>query len=246
MLRKSIKQHRLLLFLPLIVVATGIVVFMAIEHLSFTDALYFTIVTISTVGYGDIHPISTAGKLLTIVLIIIGIGMFLTIVTRFTQSLVQRGLNKLRRHRINMLIGVFFTEMGNQLLMLFIHCDPDIKAIREELLVDNGWTVADFTRLRRRLQQAEFGIDIALMDLVTLKGFLKEKGDALIRLIENPDLLEHELFTELLWAVVHLRDELMARHTIVNLPETDIEHLATDSKRAYGLLASSGYSTCSI
>ncbi len=233
---RSIKQHRLLLSLPLIVIAIGTAGSMAVEHFSFIDALYFTIVTISTVGYGDIHPVSAAGKLLSLGLIVVGIGTFLSIITRFTQSLVQRGLNSLRRHRLNMLIGVFFTEIGDQLLRLFVNYDPGIASIRQEFLIDNSWTTADFIHLRRRLQQAEFGIDPSLMDMAALKGFLQEKGEILIRLIENPDILEHESFTELLWAVVHLRDEFMARHTIVSLPETDIEHLAIDSKRAYGLL----------
>ena len=233
---RNIKQHRLLLSLPLIVIAIGTAGFMTIEHLSFIDALYFTIVTISTVGYGDIHPVSAAGKLLSIVLIVIGIGIFLSIVTRFTQSLVQRGLNRLRRHRLNMLVGVFFTEIGDQLVRLFIGYDNRIESIREKFLIDNGWTVADFNHLRRSLQKAEFSIDPSLLDLAVLKDFLQEKGEILIRLIENPDILDHESFTELLWAIIHLRDELMARHTLTGLPETDIEHLANDSQRAYNYL----------
>ena len=234
---RSIKQHRLLLSLPLIITAIGTTGFMVIEHLSFIDALYFTIVTISTVGYGDIHPVGTAGKLLSIVLIVIGIGTFLSIITHFTKPLFQRSLNRLRRHRLNMLIRVFFTEIGDQLLGLFVNYDPDIESIREEVLIDNRWTTADFTQLRRRFQQVEFGIDPSLINLATLKSFLQEKGEMLIRLIENPDLLEYESFTELLWTIVHLRNELMARRSVVSLPETDIEHLADDSKRVYGLLA---------
>lgn len=233
---RSIKEHRLLLSLPLLVIAIGTAGFMAIEHLSFIDALYFTIVTISTVGYGDIYPVSAAGKLLCIVLIIIGIGTFLSIVTRFTQSLVQRGLNRLRRHRINMLIGVFFTEIGDQLLRLFISYDHGIETIREEFLIDNDWTAADFNQLRRSLQKTEIAIDPLLMDMAALKGFLLEKGEILIRLIENPDILDYGSFTDLLWAIIHLRDELMARNTLIGLPETDVAHLANDAQRAYSLL----------
>ena len=234
---RSIKQHRLLLSLPLIIPAIGTAGFMAIERLSFIDAFYFTIVTISTVGYGDIHPASTAGKLLCIVLIVIGIGTFLSIITHFSKPLLQRGLSKLRRHRLNMLIRVFFTEIGDQLLGLFVNYDPDIDSIREEFLINNSWTAADFTHLRKRLPQVKFSIDPALMNLTTLKGFLQKKGEMLIRLIENPDLLEYESFTELLWTIIHLRNELMARNSVVKLPETDHEHLADDSKRAYSLLA---------
>ena len=234
---RSIRQHRLLFSLPLIIPAIGTAGFMAIEHLSFIDAFYFTIVTISTVGYGDIHPDSTAGKLLCIVLIVLGIGTFLSIITHFSKPLLQRSLNRLRRHRLNMLIRIFFTEIGDQLLRIFVNYDPGIEMIREEALISDKWTAADFTHLRKRFQQTKFHIDPSLMDLPALKGFLQKKGEILIRLIENPDLLEYESFTELLWTIVHLRNELMARHSVVSLPETDVKHLADDSKRAYSLLA---------
>jgi len=71
------------------------------------------------------------------------------------------------------------------------------------------------------------------MNLQTLLDFLKEKGDLLLRQIENPDLIEHGPFTELLWATVHLRDELMSRENLKGLPETDLAHLANDARRAY-------------
>ena len=46
----------------------------------------------------------------------------------------------------------------------------------------------------------------------------------------------HEQFTELLWAVFHLADELSHRPTVQNLPERDYEHLSGDIQRAYALL----------
>jgi len=233
---RSIKQHRVLVSLPVIALVVGTVGFMILERLSFADALYFTVVTISTVGYGDIYPVSEAGRILSVVLIVFGIGAFLSIITRFTQSLVQRGFNKMRRNRLNMLIGIFYTEIGDQLLRFLVQYDAEIESLRQSFLVDAGWTPEDFALLRKKLQQAELVIDPALVDLVVLKNFLREKGEILIRLIENPDMIAHESFTELLWAVVHLRDELMARNTLVNLPATDIDHLAVDSTRAYILL----------
>jgi hypothetical protein len=60
--------------------------------------------------------------------------------------------------------------------------------------------------------------------------------DFLVRLLENPILLEHESFTELLRAVFHLTEELAAREDLGNLPDSDYKHLAGDIKRAYVLL----------
>ncbi len=55
-------------------------------------------------------------------------------------------------------------------------------------------------------------------------------------LLQNPNLLEHESFTNLLWALSHLTDELSYRLDVKNLPNTDYEHLNGDVKRAYVLL----------
>ena len=115
----NFKGIRLLLILPIAILAVGTLGFIILEKLSFIDALYFTIVTISTVGYGDISPTNIASKIFSIVLIIIGIGTFLTIITNITQILVQRGQNRLRTRRLNMIIGVFFAEVGNELLNMF-------------------------------------------------------------------------------------------------------------------------------
>jgi hypothetical protein len=60
------------------------------------------------------------------------------------------------------------------------------------------------------------------------------KRPFLLRLLENPNLLEHDDFTDLLWAVFHLSEELELRgDKLKSLPEKDYEHLANDLKRAY-------------
>jgi hypothetical protein len=60
----------------------------------------------------------------------------------------------------------------------------------------------------------------------------------LLGLLENPNLLEHESFTDLLWAVFHLTEELGCRTDLKNLPDTDYAHLSGDIKRVYILLIS--------
>lgn len=45
-------------------------------HLSLVDGFYLTVVTLSTVGYGDVTPASPAGKALTVVLALLGLGFF--------------------------------------------------------------------------------------------------------------------------------------------------------------------------
>jgi hypothetical protein len=62
------------------------------------------------------------------------------------------------------------------------------------------------------------------------------KRKFLLALLENPNLLEHETFTELLRAVFHLMDELDHREDLTQLPRADYLHLSSDTARAYGLL----------
>ncbi|MFX0200939.1 MAG: potassium channel family protein [Candidatus Hodarchaeota archaeon] len=232
-----LKSIRLLLLLPIAVIVIGTVGFMILERLSFVDSLYLTIVTISTVGYGDISPSNIASKIFCIILIIFGIGTFLTIVTSIAQILIHRGQNRLRTRRLNMIIGVFFTEVGNELLRMFVQFDPGINEIREDCLINQECSEMDFASIRSKLQHYEYAIEPKLMDLGKLSELLKGKGDLLLRQIENPSLIEHESFTELLWSVIHLRDELMSRKSLIGLSEVDTEHLANDTKRAYNALA---------
>jgi len=63
----------LIFFIGILII--GIIGFMALENLSFYDAVYFAVVTIATVGFGDIVPKTPAGRMFTCLFIIIGVGM---------------------------------------------------------------------------------------------------------------------------------------------------------------------------
>lgn len=63
-----------LLLVALLGVGTG--GYMVIEGWSIFDAVYMTVITVGTVGYGEVHPLSTAGRAFTIALIIVGLGGF--------------------------------------------------------------------------------------------------------------------------------------------------------------------------
>jgi voltage-gated potassium channel len=233
------RNIRTLLLLPLAVIIIGTIGFKFLENLSFFDAFYLTVTTISTVGYGDIHPTSIASKLFSIILIIFGIGLFLTIMTNVTQIWIQRSQNRVRTRSLNMIVGVFFTEVGDELLRLFTQFDPNINKIRQECLINQSCSETDLDSLKKKLDSYEYAIDPKLMDLQKLSEFLRLKGDILFRQLENPSLIEHESFPELLWAVIHLRDELISIKSYANLSNVDREHLSRDVERAYLRLSKS-------
>lgn len=73
--------------------------YMLIEGWSLLDALYMTVITITTVGYNEVHPLSTAGRVFTIGLILVGVGTFFYAATLFMTLLVGGELFERRRTR---------------------------------------------------------------------------------------------------------------------------------------------------
>jgi hypothetical protein len=228
---------RVFLVVLLVVLVLGIIGLMLIEDLSLADALYFTIVTVATVGYGDIHPATTAGKILALVLIITGVGTFLGVVANATEMMLNRREKKARIEKLNMVASLFFSEIGNRLLTYFVELDPQAASLRKELVITNDWSAADFLKVSQLLKNHKYNIDIENIPLEEIRTFFAGKVDLLLRLLENPVLLERESFTETIRAVFHFRDELLLRQDISQLPESDRKHLAGDMKRAYKLLA---------
>ncbi|MFH1138945.1 MAG: potassium channel family protein [Pseudomonadota bacterium] len=215
----------------------GVVGFMMLEKLSLVDSIYFSIVTMATVGYGDIHPQTTPGKMLALALIIGGVGTFLGVIASITDLFVKRREDEARQRKLNLVAGLFFSEMGTGLLGRFAGLDPEIKELHDILKVANGWTRNDFGLAGERLKKHYFTVSSRRGDLNELRTFLQGRVDLLLRLLENPILQEHGPFTELLRAVFHLRDELINRQNLAALPEADRKHLEGDIIRIYRLLA---------
>lgn len=139
-------------------------------------------------------------------------------------------------NKMNMVIGTFFSEVGTQLLKSFAALDENIGTIRHELVVKNDWQDSTFHEAARRAGSFDHRIRHAGSDLEELKAFLTSKRAFLLSLLENPNLLEHEKFTDMLWAVFHLTEELAVREELRQLPPADENHIAGDIKRAYALL----------
>ena len=73
-------EYRDLLLTTLAVLGGGSIAYHYLEGWSWIDSVYFSIITLTTIGYGDFSPQTEAGKLFTIFYIIIGIGIILTFV----------------------------------------------------------------------------------------------------------------------------------------------------------------------
>ncbi len=138
--------------------------------------------------------------------------------------------------KMNMVIGAFFSEMGTSLLKClhdYGFCPPEIE---RDLRVSYDWTEKNFKSAEKEAMECNYRLDAARSDLVGLKEFLLGKREIMLRLLENPNLLEHETFTDLLWALSHLSEELSYREDLATLSEADFKHIENDIKRVYTLL----------
>lgn len=62
------------------VLLIGVVFYHTVEKFNWIDSLYFSVVTLTTIGYGDLVPKTDAGKLFTVFYVVIGIGIFAAVV----------------------------------------------------------------------------------------------------------------------------------------------------------------------
>ncbi|MBN1534682.1 MAG: two pore domain potassium channel family protein [Spirochaetes bacterium] len=220
----------------LMVMAVGIVGFMTVEGKTFFDSLYFTIVTVATVGYGDIHPTTTAGEAIAIMVILFGTGTFLGVIATATEMMLAGRDERTRHEKLNIVTGLFFSEIGMELLRVASMKDHTIDSIREKLAAMSSWSPEDIASLKLFFDGHASRLAPDVADFQYLKGLLKEGKYLMIQLLENPAVVEHELFTDILRAAFHLTEELSHRTDLTDLPPSDLEHLKGDLKRVYDLL----------
>jgi hypothetical protein len=139
-------------------------------------------------------------------------------------------------HKMNMVVGAFFAQTGNDLIARLSQFDTDLAEDRPHLLFNAHWTPADFDKHRRAVCGDEHAMDADRGDLESLKLALAEQRPMLLGLLQNGNLLEHAGFTDALWAVSHLSEELSARTDLASLPAPDRAHIELDMARAYGRL----------
>jgi voltage-gated potassium channel len=174
--KENIRSMYVSITLLLLVVVIGTVGYILIESFTFTEAVFMTIITISTVGFREVHPLSGLGQFFTAFLIIISFGIFAYAVTTFTKYIVDGVLrNYLKDNKVKTkieklsdhVIVVGYGRNGNQAIKELIrhkfqvvvidNNDAIIEKIREDanLLYIQGDAIQDETLLDAKIEKAQ-------------------------------------------------------------------------------------------
>lgn len=147
-------------FLFLLILFLGAVGYIGFEGRGFWDGLYLTIITITTIGYGDIVPVTPAGKVFTVFLAFAGVGFVLYTFSKITETVVEGGLKDILERR----------KMNQQVAKLYGHyivCGYGrIGQVICKMLQEN----------RRRFVVVENNSEA--IQLIQKKGYLELEGDA--------------------------------------------------------------------
>ena len=186
-----------------------------IEYLIFNDIHFLTITLVSALAYLPLE----------VFLVVVVIERLL--VRREKQTLMQK---------LNMVVGGFFSEVGNDLIRNLHDYFVSDERSHRRFAIDSQWSHSDFCNAMAFAHDLKLESIPASSDLEVLREFLKRKRPFLLGLLQNPNLLEHDQFTDLLWATTHVDEELEIRTSMANLPENDLKHVSIDIERMFGHL----------
>jgi hypothetical protein len=207
----------------------SLVVYLALAFLALSGLIYY----IHYLVFRDVYHIF---------IYLVGDLAFLPLEVLLVVLIIERVLARREKQaklqKLNMVVGAFFTEVGNHLLATMLPYFGNRAEIAEHMSVSANWDRKDFKRAADYAYHLNVELDARDVDLEELRNFLSQKRTFILTLLENPNLLEHDRFTKLLWAVTHLDEELEARLSLKKLPAKDLEHLAVDIQRMYDHLAS--------
>ncbi|WP_456475748.1 potassium channel family protein [Candidatus Pyrohabitans sp.] len=126
----------------------GTLFIMKFENLSLLDALYFVIVTISTVGYGDIIPTTQEGRIISLVIIVLGVFSVLAIIPVISSYLIQRGISRA--------LGIAGIKRLKNHVLIFKYNDLAEQAIQEIKSYDIPFIIIeDDAAVLKKLQELE-------------------------------------------------------------------------------------------
>ncbi|MBN1499946.1 MAG: hypothetical protein JW982_07320 [Spirochaetes bacterium] len=202
------------IFLPLLLVSASFI-FYSIHYFIFRDMHHIFLYLVGDIAFIPIEVL---------------------LVTLIIHKILNEREKQKMLEKMNMLLGVFFSEAGKELLNIFINSDIHIQIFKTTFSIDPAMNDKDFKKIIFSLKQTRWNADVSKLDIIALAEFLLSKRDFFMKLLENPFLLEHNIFTDLMQSLFHLEDEFTQRMNARNMTDEDVAHIQIDIDRAYNYL----------
>jgi hypothetical protein len=168
---------------------------------------------------------------------LLGDFAFLPLEVFLVVIVIERILDKREKsallEKMNMVVGAFYSEIGNGMMRTLLPIFDNNSEICQRINVGANWTSVDYKEAAEYVSALNISPNYKKIDFPQLKKTLLGHRQFMLTLLENPNLLEKDEFTDLLFSTFHLTEELEARDSFVNLPTADLEHLSIDVKRMY-------------
>ena len=155
------------------------------------------------------------------------------LITLIVDRLLEARARQAMLEKMNMVIGTFFSVLGAPLLGMLRCLSTNADEVCGPLAIAPDWTETQIRAVRRQAESAPVKVRPDPEGLTRLRELLGAKQDFVLGLLQNPNLLEHDSFTDLLWSLTHLHEELAAREHLSTLPASDLHHLSGDIHRLY-------------
>ena len=140
------------------------------------------------------------------------------------------------RGKVSMIESIFFNESGSDMLRYLLLCDPGSRELCSAMHISESWDSSDFEQAHRFVDGYAFAVAPDRTDFFALHYHLGNRHKYFLKVIENPVLMDHESFTDLILAIYHLWEELEFRTDLYQLSDEDKQYLCGIISEIYHLL----------
>lgn len=191
----SVKEFVFLGCSVLVVIIFGTVGYETIEGWDWFDSLYMTIITLSTIGYQEVHPLSDSGRFFTIILVLLGLGIVSVVLTTvahkiiqqevtwlFKRSKVDRIIRRMKGHtiicgygRLTRIVAQALSASGQQLIIIEADEHRCVEAEQDGFLVLHGDATQEETLRKAGVAAAKQLVSLLPKDSDNLYVILSSK-----------------------------------------------------------------------
>ena len=188
-----------------------------------------------TVNYLTFHDSNFIERYILVQLGFLPISVLL--VSVILNSLIAQRERIAKREKLNIVIGSFFADIGKDLLRYLTKYDPKAENIAKEVMYIEDLDDQQIEKLKENIKEREYVVNFKSIHIYELKKFLLDNKEFSVNLLDNPVIIEHETFTDLLWNVLHVTEELRRIIDLESISDEEYRDIKGDIENLYFLLS---------